>query len=850
MSSMVQDVRYGVRVLARAPGLAAVVVLSLALGIGANTAVFSVLNAVLLKSLPVKDPGRLVEFNWAGEQPPSFSQTGYGFEDRSPSFSWPQFELFLEQRKAFSSVFAFVPLGVQKENVQVAIGGSASMADGQMVSGEYFSGLGVAAILGRVISDEDENPGAARVVVISYGYWQRRFAAERSALGEKITIANVPYTIVGVTPREFFGTIPGDAADLWVPFSAPPGPAPWGHNDQAATFFTDRTWIWLQIMGRLQPGVTLTQAQAAVDAVFKSDVTREFKSPVAPQAAPHMVLVTGGRGFEELREQYSPTLFVLMSIVGLLLLIACANVATLLLARATSRQREISVRLALGASRRRLIRQLLTESLLLAAVGAAAGVGLAYAGMDLLLALFTRHGEVNLTAQIDLRVLAFTAVVAFACGVVFGLAPALRATRVELAPALKATGAAAAAGTSGSRFRSGKGLVVAQLSLSLLLLGSAALFIRTLENLENQNFGFNQHRLLLFSIDPLDGGYTAARAVALYTELLHRIETLPGVEGATNSDYTMAGVSNNSYMDIEGVPRDVTRDKNVRWDGVGPHFASVMGMSLLLGRDIDERDLQSPVRVALVSESFAHDFFGSSSPIGRRVGGLTAAERVTEANHCQIIGVVRDAKYGGARTDQKRTAYVPYTQERDRIGDTSGPMHFDVRTAGDPLALVPAVRRVLHDLDPGLAMADVKSQTEEIDRQLTQEEMFARLATLFGVIGLVMACIGLHGTMSYLVTSRTSEIGIRLALGAEQRDVLWMTLREVVLLLAIGVCVGISLMVAAKQLMASLLYGVKAHDPVLLGIATLVLVAFTLAAGYIPARRAARVDPMVALRYE
>ncbi|PYT98820.1 MAG: hypothetical protein DMG38_14220 [Acidobacteria bacterium] len=547
-AGILQDVRYALRMLRKSPGFTGIAVLTLALGIGANTAIFSLINAIILRSLPVKDPQHLVLFQWESDKwPPHFSMTGWksGF-----SFSYEAFKEFSAQKNVMSSVFAFVPLGFNDQNTTAGINGEPTLADGAMVTGQYFSGLGVTPLLGRGITDADENPGAPRAVVISYVYWTRRFARDPSIIGKSVTLNGIRFTIAGVTPQNFYGISVGTEPDLWVPFDDKPNMRPWsmppGGTDSV---FTERDWLCLNIMGRLKDGVTREQAQGALDAVFHQFVTADWHAPKESDI-PHFILAPGSQGLPVVQDYTAQPIYMLMVAVGLLLMIACANVATLLLARANSRKKEISVRLAIGASRSRLIRQLLTESVLMSALGGLLGLVFANRGTQALIALISRanNGTMILDAGTDSRVLFFTFLVAMLVGILFGLAPALRASKADLLSAMKDN---VSVSDPRNKHRLGESLIVVQVAASVVLMIGAGLFVRTLANFESYNFGFDQRNLLTFGLNPTRAGYHDARLVNLYTQLLDRVQALPGVRAATlieNAPFSGWSNKNSSFL--------------------------------------------------------------------------------------------------------------------------------------------------------------------------------------------------------------------------------------------------------------------------------------------------------------
>jgi predicted permease len=743
----------------------------------------------------------------------------------------------------FASVIGFVPLGVDPESVTVNIDGQPSLAGGEMVSGNYFSGLGVPAILGRTLNEEDERL-ARRVTVLSYGYWTRKFGRSSAVIGKSIVLGGQPYGIVGVTPPEFFGVEPGRAPDFWVPLAEEPGLTPWGvQPSEGQSFFADKQWWWLMIMGRLKPGVSQEQARAAVDVWLRQTLTGDVGLSEADAQAFVTKLEPASQGVDNLRGQFSQPLLILLGFVGLVLLIACANVAALLLARAQGRGREIAVRLALGASRARLVRQLLTESLMLAVAGGLCGTAIAGWGARVLLLLMSGGALLPVEVRINLTVVGFAAAVSLLTGILFGLAPALGSTRWSLIPALKESPASASRGSRGPRWRLGKSLVVAQVALSLLLLAGAGLFVRTLMNLEHENLGFDPHGLLLFGVNPKQSGYEGPRLISLYDRLLQRIRTVPGVRAASLSAYAlMSGWCNTSSIAVEGGHAKPDANPTVFWNLVGPDFLNTMRIRLLLGRGIGARDTSTSPRVVVVNQSLAREFFGGVDPLGR---SFTFGSTFNPNDAWEIVGVVEDAKYTNMRGKAPSTAYVPFSQAGEL-----GAMHFEVRAEGDPTLLISSLRRAVSEVDSNLALSQVKTQSQQIDEALVQETLFARLASFFGLLALALAAIGLYGTLTYTVGRRTNEIGIRMAMGARRTQILKMVLDEAFTLVLLGVLLGLPLTLTAARLLASRLYGLKASDPFTFAAATGVLLAVASLAAYLPGRRASKVDPIVALRYE
>ncbi|MGH9728163.1 MAG: ABC transporter permease [Candidatus Acidiferrales bacterium] len=840
MNTLLQDIKYALRMLAKSPGFTVVAVLTLALGIGANTAIFSIINSVLLRNLPVKNPQQLVLFQWdADKWPPQFTMTGWQAEF---AFSYPGFEKFRANSKSLSSVFAWAPIGIGDENTTVGIDGESTVANGVMVSGEYFSGLGVAPLMGRGITSNDENPEEPRVAVISYAYWTRQFARDSSIVGKHVTLNGIPFTIAGVTPPRFFGVQAGAEPDFWIAFDDQPNLRPFSQNPGggASSIVAARNWLFLNVVGRLRDGATKAQAQSELDTLFHQVVTEEWH-PENPQETPHLTLISGREGLPVLQLSTKQPLYILMFAVGLVLLIACANVATLLLARAASRQKEISVRLAIGASRSRLIRQLLTESVLLSTLGGALGLALASWGARLLVLWMTQRGSPTiLDTQVDARVLLFTFAAAMLTGILFGIAPALRATRIELASAMKSSATNLSEGRD--KHMLGKSLVVVQVAASLVLMISATLFLRTLLSLETRDFGFDQQNLLAFRLDPTRVGYRDARLARFYAQLLQGIQALPGVEAATVMENPpLGGWHSGSRITLEGAAG--THGTEIRWNSVGPDFFSTMRIPVILGRGIERTDALSSPAVAVVDASFAQQFFPGENPIGRRYSnGVTFDPKYA----VEIVGVCKPAELTHAQSGVVPTAYISYQQRPESLNA----MYFEIRTAGPPAGVISEVREAVRQADPALPLMNLKTQKEQTSEALSQQRLLARLTMIFGLLALLVAVIGLYGTMAYAVTRKTREIGIRMALGAEPARVLGMVIRQGITLAALGIAIGIVGALGAGRVIGSMIYGVTSHDPLtFLAVAALLLVV-ALAACYIPARRATKVDPMVALRYE
>jgi predicted permease len=847
---MLSDLRLALRQLAKSPGFTAVAILSLALGIGANTTIFSLVNEVLLRSLPVREPDRLVLFSWAGSGgvgPRSINgwtqrdaATG---ETTCTSLSLLTFERFrAASADTLSDVFAFSPI----DRANVVIDGNAEVVStAQLVSGNYHAALGVPMLAGRSLLPADDRPNAAPVIVLSAGYWQRKFAGDPSAIGRTMTVNGVVAEIIGVTAPQFTGTLQvGEVQDLTLPLALYPRLAP---DDTDAP----QPWCWwIRIMGRLRPGVSLAQVHANLAGVFRESIKDALDGgddqppgKVIPAAAMpdkvRFVVNPGAQGLTEARHTYTQSIQILAALVALVLLVACANVANLLLARGAARVREITVRLALGASRARLLRQLLTESVLLALLGAIAGLAFAWWGRAALLALQPLGASADrLELRLDWRVLAFTTAVALATGILFGLAPAWRATRLDLA-------AGFSGGTrllGGERSRLARILMVVQIALSLVLLVGAGLFTRTLRNLQGLDAGFNRRQLVLFSVDGIAGGHKAAELAALHNRFTERIAALPGVAAVTFSQMpVLSGSSWTSGVHVQGHTPAPGENRNVLMNGVQPAFFSTYELPLLAGRAFTARDDAAAPKVAIVNQAFARKYFGDASPLGRRFGSGEPAN----AGDFEIVGVVRDGKYTRLRDEARPAAFLPYGQLKNAWGG-----HYAVRVNGDAGTYAPMLRGILREIDPNLPLANFRTQEEQVARSLAPERMFARLSSFFGLLALLLASIGLYGLLSYSVLRRTGEIGLRMALGAVPGQVLWLVVRESLYLAALGVVLGLGCAWGVARLVASQLYGLSASDPVTYAAVGLLLVAVAMIASLLPARRAAKVDPMVALRTE
>ena len=845
LEQLAQDIRYGLRSMAANKLFTAMAVLSLALGIGANTAIYSFMDAILIRALPVAHPEKLVVLNWRAKGWPevAHSQHGSSYEEPggvsvSDTLPYPAWEL-LRTNNALSSLLAFLGAG----RLNIVIDRQAVLTRGAYTSGNYFDCLQMRPSAGRLIAEQDDKPGARPIAVISYPFWQARFAGAANAVGHTITVNGVPVTIAGVAAPGFYGLNPGDAPDLFLPIHLRPLLDPRSSPEA----FHDATSYWIETVGRLRDGVTLRQAEASLAPQFHALVADSAKNDKERANLPALWLEEGGSGIDSLKRQYSKPLYVLMTMVGLILAIACANIANLLLARATSRRREIAVRLSLGAGRGRVIRQLLTESMLLSLAGGIAGLGIAAVGIRTLTWLLANgHDDFTLHARIDIRILLFATAVSLFTGIVFGLAPALQSTKIAISPALKesrlGTGRAS---HSGLRFGLMHSLVVAQIAVSLLLAIAAGLFVRTLSNLQSVTLGFNRENVLLFSLNAKQAGYNDARGIQFYDAMRRKFASIPGVTSATVTDMPLvAGWSSSTSATIPGVPEPNGKRPATNVALVGPSYFETMQIPILRGRSIEERDQTGHVASVVVNEVFAQKYFPGRDPVGQRFT-LGGNKNATET---QIVGVARNSRYASLKRDIPPVSYVSWTQPSSQW--RAGGMYFALRTMGDPMQIANTIRQVVHEADANIPVADLTTQARRIDETIVSERTFTDLCACFGILALTIAAIGLYGTMAYAVARRTGEIGIRLALGAQRPRVLWMVLREATLMLIVGVVIGVGVAWWASRFLASFLFGVKPNDPASIAVSVAVLAGATILAGYFPAWRASRIDPMTALRHE
>ena len=841
LSELGQDILYGFRTMAANKAFSALAVLSLALGIGANTTIYSFMESILLRSLPVAGPESLVVLNWHSRPPQDGGKEPVHVMHGLQGMAWPgdkgdmvlgifpygAFDMLHAENPVFSTLFGYF----NGHNKTLAIRGQATSAGTEYVTGEYFRGLAVSPAAGRLIDSEDDRPGATPAAVISFAASQQRFGGPSSAIGQPVLVDNVPFTVIGVTPPEFFGVDPAAAPDLYLPM----------HTNllvdgaRAARMYPDGNFYWIEMMGRLRPGVSMAQAQAALAPRFHQWVAATAATDGERAKLPALILNPGAAGLGGLRRRYSKPLYLLLAMVGLILAIACANIANLLLARAAARRREMAVRISLGAGRRRVVRQLLTESVMLASLGGTCGVLFAIWGVRSL-ALLLSGGQQNVTlhAELNWNVLGVTAALSVVCGLLFGLAPAIQSTRPDVMPALKGGRG------SGPRRPVQHVLAVAQIALSFLILVAAGLFVRTLNHLHSVQLGYARENILLFTLNARQAGHRDPEIATFYADLRKRLESIPGVSSATLSQASIVnagrvGPAIEGPMRIGAVTLEDTRSL-----AAGPRFLTTMQIPILAGREIDDRDQPGSRPVAVISEELARTYFENENPVGRHI---TLPD---EKRDLEIVGVSGNVRYGGLKNEEESamTVFVAVSQFPQERAT------YALRTAGDPLRFVPSVHEIVREADSRIPVTNVATQAAEIDRTITQELTFAKLCTGFAVLALLMACVGLYGTMSYSVARQIGEIGIRMALGAQPGAVVWMVLRRVLLLAAVGLAISVPAALTASRLVKSFLFETQPNDPGTLALAGGVLLSAAILAGYAPARRASRIDPLAALRHE
>jgi predicted permease len=835
MDTFWQDLRYGIRTLIKNPGFTFVSVFTLALGLGANTAIFSLTDQILLRRLPVENPEQLVVFRSPGPKSGRVWSDG----DGAASLSYPFYKELVEKNNVFSGLLArfAVPLSVSGE-------GQTERANGELVSGNYFEVLGVRPVIGRVFTSEDDRVlGAGQVVVLSHGYWSRRFGANSAVLNKTLTVNGAVMTVVGVARAGFNGVQVGQTPDIFIPISMKAQMTPnWdGMNDHKD--------YWLAIIGRLKPGMSPAQAEEAFAPVYRQIL--ELELPLMGRFSPEMqqrfldrkmLLQPGSRGRPILEREQKEPLLVLMGMVGLVLLIACANVANLLMARGAARQREIAIRMAVGANRVRLVRQFLVESLTLSTMGGLVGLLVGWWTIGALVGFIPETiGSAGLSTNLDFRLMLFTITLSLVTGLLFGLLPAIKATRLNLEATLREQGSSVSGGLSQVRFR--KGLVVSQVVLTAVLLVGAGLFARSLNNLKRLDLGLRPERLVAFSIAPELNGYTPQNTIALFDQLHQSLASQPGVEAISEAVIAAFTDSNSSSnITVEGYQAGEDEDMNIGQNWIGQGYFSTMGIPLLSGREFAASDSASSPKVAIINEAMVRRYFENRNPVGSRFA-FGSGDKVRP--DIEIVGVVKDSKHATVRDKGGPFVYLPYSQFK-----TAGNITFYVKTRQELGVTAALLRHEVQRLDGNLPIYDMKPLERQIDDSLFNDRFLTLLSMSFALLAALLASLGLYGVMAYTVTRRNREIGIRMALGATRGIVSWLILKEVVILAVIGLVVGLPAAYALGRLTESLLFGVKVGDPVVFIAAGLLLSAATLLGGYLPARKAASIDPLEALRCE
>ena len=827
-----QDLSWSARMLRRTPAVSLVVILTLALGIGANTAIFSLVNAVLLRKLAVHAPDELVILG----DPTRVNSMGFDSNPRADIYNYQAYLRLTEQKGLVSGLAA----SGRADRLELRLESGQRVPEtprGRIVSGNYFDVLGVKAHLGRMfVGGENDVIGGSPVIVISHGFWMRRFAADSSVIGRDVLINDARYTIIGVSAPSFGGEIVGQSTDLWVPLSMQGVLFP---NRQ---MLDDTQGYWLLLLGRRLPGVSLEQATAGFTDAARNIMAAQATQPALVERAREMAvpISSGARGASRVRSAYRAPLLILMAGVGLLLLIICANVANILMARAVARTREMSVRLAIGAARGRLVRQLLTESLLLSAIGAAAGLVLSRWMTRLLLWLAADGGTVMpLNTGIGVPALVFTSLLALSAVVVFGLMPALRASRVEVASAMRASGKGLTGSGMGQRNPLGRMLIAGQVAFSVVLIVGASLLVRSLSHLQQSDTGVARDRLVIVDVEAAARGFEGDRLRALGVELMSRIGQIPGVAGVSLTENGIfVGTESAVNFNVPGFEARVNTDSVGYYDLVGPGFVKATGARLVRGREFTDNDRIGAAPVLIINESFAKHFFGTESPVGRSM-------RLGDSASAEIIGVVADIKDQSLIGDARRRFYVPFLQ--NVLGDASA-LRLTVRTSGDPVPALPAIRKAITDHNPDLPIRAIDPLSRLMRQSIAEERLLATLATVFGAAALLLAAIGLYGVMSYAVSRRAGEIGLRVALGATRGRVINLVLRDALILVGLGIGVGIPMTLVASRVIRGQLHGVEPTDPIAFGAALAILGTGAVLAALLPALRASRVAPVVALR--
>jgi macrolide transport system ATP-binding/permease protein len=856
LDALLRDTRYALRTMRRQKTFTALAVLCLALGIGANTTIFSFMDSILFRALPVEKPDELIILQWTANRPTDgvpWGMPGRGdwvaVDSRLRSGSWPYpvFELFQERRELFTEVFGSQPVS------QLRIDdGDGPAADGLYVTGNFFRSLGVRARAGRVLAEDDDRFDASPAVVLSSGFGTERFGSAEAAVGQTIRINGVAFTVVGVAPPSFFGLDPELRPSFYLPMrsgpllvaASPRLALPGGEGPGAATLvgntlvmYENPRFNWISAWARLRPGIEREQVEAALRPQFDQFFAANVDNEDSLRNAPRLEAAVGTAGLDGMRRNFGETLLVLFAMVVVILAVACASIASLLLERATARRREMAVRMSLGAGRASVIRQLLTESLLLALIGGAAGVVLSIAGTRALASLLMVGRDAALRAELNWSVLGLTLAVTLLTGVLFGLAPAVHATRVAVFPALKGSRSALDAEAPKGRHRIafGQVLVVAQIALSLVLLIGASLFAVTLTNLRTTELGFNQEGLLLANVDVTRAGFDGSTVRPFYTTLRERVRQVPGVDGASLSWSVLAG--GGPYVGSVTIPGTSVRAADINVNVVGHSFFETMQIDILAGRSIADFEVDASEAVAVVDRSFADAFFPDGDAVGRTI-------EVQDEGELRIVGVSANARHDMLRRDARPVVYYTYTWDPHALFS----MVLEVRTQGDPLAYADTLRTIASELNAEVRLTEIRTQAANTDRTISREILFARLSNAFALLALVIACAGLYGTVSYAMTRQTPETGIRMALGATRSVVLRRALRQVFGLGVAGLAIGLPAAIVASRYIESFLWGVAPHDPVILAGAALAVLTAVAAAGYAPASRASKVDPMAALR--
>ena len=849
MESLLQDFRYGLRMLRKSPGFTAVAVLTLALGVGANTAIFSLTNALLLSKLPVGHPEQLMVFGRAGS-----CCMITGIARHYDIFSYPQYRYFRDgNARLFTGVAAFSAetklVRIRRTSVTER---AAETARGKLVSGNYFSVLDVAAAMGRALGPSDDQGGAPPVVAISDGYWSKEFQRDPAAIGSRLEVNGIPFTVIGVMPASFFGeTFRANPPEMWFPISTLNAVAMF-----PPSLLEERDSRWLQLVARLKPGVTLEQAGGALTAELRQFLLSDPEIATGPTtwkeaiAGASIEAMPGVRGLPPVRPYLSDMLRILRIVVALVLGVACANLASILLARGRSREREVSVRMAVGASRARLVRQMLTETLLLGLFGGVAGLAMAMWGSDALLAMLYRGAD-TMVAKVspDVSMLAFLFALSIVTSVLFGIAPALHASGMDVNAMLKASaGTAGGSGRTRGGFR--RALIATQLAFSLVLIVGAGLFVRTVGKLVGQDIGFDREHVLMIRIETELAGYKPEQLEPLYQRIRDRLNALPGVRDSGLALYTpLRGDNWSGSVAIAHYSPEQNQHAFAAWDRVSAGYFNAMGVSVLLGRAIGVQDVAVSPAVACVNQTFARQYFPGENPVGQRIGWSEETK-----NSIEIVGVVQDTMHTDVRSEIPPMFFLPMTQKVSDQGTHSSRDDYAqdlvVRAAGDPSQIAQEVRQALREIEPGLPVREVMTAKERVSASAGGEQMMAEITSFFGGVAALLAALGLYGLISYAVARRTNEIGIRMALGAKRHQVLWMVLQETLLLVAAGVAAGVPLALGATRFIRAQLFGVEPYDLVTLGFAVLLLTTVAAVAGYLPALRAARVDPMIALRHE